>query len=103
VSTDSPELAKRMRHFRNHGITTDHRQRARAGVWAYEMVDLGYNYRMSDVHAALGRSQLKRLAEWTNRRQALARRYDEAFADVRGLRLLRTEADRTHAYHLYVV
>lgn len=103
VTTDAAEFAERMRHFRNHGIDTDHRQRARAGVWSYEMVELGYNYRMSDIHAALGRSQLRRLGEWTGRRRAIAGRYDEAFSAVSGLSPLRTETDRDHAYHLYVV
>ena len=49
ITTGDPELARRMRVFRNHGITTDHRQREKQGSWFYEMVDLGYNYRLTDV------------------------------------------------------
>jgi hypothetical protein len=54
ITTNDPELAARMRIFRNHGITSDHRQREQQGSWFYEMTDLGYNYRLTDVQCALG-------------------------------------------------
>ena len=78
ITTDDPVLARRMRVFRNHGITTDHRQREQPGAWFYEMVDLGYNYRQS----ALGMSQLHKLPGWVARRQEIARRYDAAFVEM---------------------
>src|ERR1043165_6451624 len=80
ITTDDTELAQRMRIFRNHGITTDHRQREQQGSWFYEMVALGYNYRLTDLQCALGLSQLRKLPDWLVRRRAIARRYDEAFA-----------------------
>ena len=67
ITTDDAELAARLRLFRNHGITTDHRQRETAGSWFYEMVDLGYNYRLTDFQCALGLSQLKKLPAWLTR------------------------------------
>jgi perosamine synthetase len=85
ITTDDPELARRMRVFRNHGITSDHRQREQQGSWFYEMVDLGYNYRLSDIQCALGTSQLRKLAAWVVRRQEIARRYDAAFAELPAL------------------
>ncbi len=103
ITTDDPELARRMRSFRNHGITTDHRQREERGSWAYEMVDLGYNYRLSDVQCALGRSQLKKLAGWVARRQDIARRYTAAFAPGDLLTPLRVRPGVAHAWHLYVI
>lgn len=103
VTTDDPGLAARMRIFRNHGITTDHRQREITGSWLYEMVELGYNYRLTDIQCALGRSQLARLAGWVERRRALARRYDAAFAGMPGLRPLAVDPRAGHAYHLYVI
>jgi perosamine synthetase len=103
VTTDDPHLAQRMRTFRNHGITTDHRQREAHGSWFYEMVDLGYNYRLSDMQCALGKSQLQKLPSWIERRQEIARRYDEAFADDPMVTPLTVRADVSHAYHLYVV
>jgi perosamine synthetase len=101
--TDDPERARRARVFRNHGITTDHRQRERAGTWTYDMVTLGYNYRLSDLQCALGRSQLSKLPGWLARRRALARLYDERLREVPGVRPLVTRAGVEHAYHLYVV
>ncbi len=61
VTTDDADLARRVRLFRNHGITSDFRERAAQGAFAYEMVDLGYNYRLSDIQCALGISQLEKL------------------------------------------
>jgi perosamine synthetase len=103
ITTDDPELARRMRVFRNHGITSDHRQREQQGSWFYEMVDLGYNYRLSDIQCALGTSQLRKLAAWVVRRQEIARRYDAAFAELPALKPLVVRNDVSHAYHLYVI
>ena len=103
VTTDDPDLAKRMRLFRNHGITTDHRQREASGSWFYEMVDLGYNYRLTDFQCALGASQLGKLPVWVLRRREIAARYDAAFADAPGIRPLAVRPDAYHAYHLYVI
>ena len=103
ISTDRPELATRMREFRNHGITTDSRQREKQGSWYYEMVSLGFNYRLTDFQCALGIAQLRRLADWVRERQDLARRYDAAFSPETGIHPLRTAPGVAHARHLYVV
>jgi perosamine synthetase len=103
ITTDSPELAKRMRLFRSHGINTDHRQREEQGSWFYEMVDLGYNYRLTDIQCALGISQLKHLPDWISRRQEIAKRYTFAFKNIPGVNPLTVRKDVFHAYHLYVV
>jgi perosamine synthetase len=103
VTTDDAELAARLRRFRNHGIATDLRQRERLGTWRYDMVDLGYNYRLSDFQCALGCSQLQKLPAWVERRRAIARRYDAAFAARPTVEPLRVRPDVGHAYHLYVV
>lgn len=103
VVTDDQELADRMRRFRNHGISTDHRQREEQGTWYYEMTELGYNYRLSDFQCALGISQLRKLPEFLARRRAIARQYDHAFVDLAAIRPLATRAGIEHAYHLYVV
>ncbi len=103
ITTDDAGLAARMRLFRNHGITTDHRQREEQGSWFYEMVDLGFNYRLTDIQCALGISQLKRLPAWVYRRQEIARQYDAAFAAMPGVRPLTVRPGVSHAYHLYVI
>ncbi|OGQ88472.1 MAG: UDP-4-amino-4,6-dideoxy-N-acetyl-beta-L-altrosamine transaminase [Deltaproteobacteria bacterium RIFOXYD12_FULL_56_24] len=103
VVTDNPELAARMRRFRNHGIDTDHRQREASGTWAYQMVGLGYNYRLTDLQAALGTNQLAKLPGWLEKRRVLAAIYDAALAKVAAVRSIVVRPNNEHAYHLYVV
>lgn len=101
--TADQQLADRMRLFRGHGITTTASQREKAGAWFYEMSELGYNYRITDFQCALGSSQLKKLDGWIDKRNQLARAYDEAFAAGGDVRPLTRRNDVRHAYHLYVV
>ncbi|XIA64093.1 DegT/DnrJ/EryC1/StrS family aminotransferase [Bradyrhizobium sp. TZ2] len=103
VLTDDSEMAAHMRRFRNHGIDSDHRSRELTGTFTYDMVELGYNYRLPDTQCALGLAQLKHLPLWLNRRRAIAARYDEMFADIPFVRPLAKRPDRTNAYHLYVI
>ena len=103
VLTDNEEYARQMTMFRNHGITTDHRQRTERGSWFYEMVALGYNYRITDFQCALGTSQLNKLPGWIKRRQQIAGCYDKAFRDTPQVQPLAVSTDVSHAYHLYVV
>lgn len=103
VVTESLEMANRMRSFRNHGILSDFRQRALQGSWYYEMVDLGYNYRLTDIQCSLGLSQLGKLDKWLSRRRAIAAIYDSYFKDSAFVKPLGVRSDVSHAYHLYVV
>ncbi|HWU55895.1 MAG TPA: UDP-4-amino-4,6-dideoxy-N-acetyl-beta-L-altrosamine transaminase [Rhizomicrobium sp.] len=103
ATTDAPRIAAHMRRFRNHGIDSDHRTRELNGVHSYDIVELGYNYRLSDIQCALGLAQLGRLPEWITARQRIAADYDRRFAAIAGITPLQVHADRTHAYHLYVV
>jgi len=103
VVTDDPELALRIRNFRNHGITSDHHEREAVGSWWYEMRELGFNYRLTDFQCALAQSQLGKLTDWTARRRAIAARYTEAFAGVPELELPTVPGWAEPAWHLYVV
>lgn len=103
VTTNDARLAERLRMFRNHGITSDARQRQKAGTWFYEVVALGYNYRLPDVACALGLSQLRRLDGNLQRRGEIAKRYTEAF---RGMGVVLAPSVRSEvepAWHLYPV
>lgn len=102
VVTNNDLLAKRIRRFRNHGIDKDVRQREEAGTWYYEQVELGYNYRLSDIHCALGRSQLSKLPQWIKARQRVAAQYRDYFTKQTDVRTLVSHADREHTYHLMV-
>jgi perosamine synthetase len=103
VTTSDPDLDRRLRVFRNHGIDSDHHQRAESGTWEYDMSELGFNYRLSDVHSALGLSQLGKLDASLDRRRQLAAQYEAAFAGLHTVSPLAQRPGRTHAYHLFVV
>ena len=103
VTTQDPILAQHIRLFRNHGITTDHREREQRKEWQYEMVELGFNYRITDMQCALALSQLRRLPDFLKRRSAIAQRYQKAFSTISGISPLQVPEGVDHAYHLYVV
>jgi perosamine synthetase len=100
VTTDDPALRDRLKMFRTHGITSDANERE---GWLYEMVALGFNYRLSDIQCALGLSQLRKLGGWLKRRRAIATDYPERFASVAEVEPLTMLPDRESAWHLYVV
>jgi dTDP-4-amino-4,6-dideoxygalactose transaminase len=99
VTTNDDELAERLRAFRHHGI----RPAPEHGPWATRIDTPGFNYRLSDVQAALGTSQLAKLDRFVARREALARRYDEALADLDLVLPARAPEGWVHARHLYPV
>lgn len=128
VTTNSEHFAKRMYFFRNHGITREsryfkNRKSANSPSWYYEMVELGHNYRITDIQCGLGFSQLIKLSNFIKRRQKIASMYDRYLADIHGITPLYTRYDvvpleqllnlsanqldnstsSLHAYHLYVV
>jgi perosamine synthetase len=103
ITTNDPELARRARIFRNHGITTDHRQRAEKGSWFYEMVELGLNYRLTDMQCALGLKQLEKAGFRLKRRRAIAARYRSSLSQVSGIEPLAVTDNVEHAYHLFVI
>ena len=103
VSTSDTALANRIRLFRNHGLSKDHRQRSEEGSWFYEIRDLGYNYRLSDLQCALAKSQLRKLPSWLERRRSIAKLYDSALAGYGQVVPVQTRAGVSHACHLYVI
>lgn len=103
ITTDDQDLAMEMRAFRNHGIGSNHRQRQKQATHRYTMETLGYNYRLTDVQSALGLSQLKKLADFTRRRNEVAAVYDDLLQGCEFLKPLATVPGIKHARHLYVV
>jgi UDP-4-amino-4,6-dideoxy-N-acetyl-beta-L-altrosamine transaminase len=104
ATTNSPELAERMSRLRSHGITRDpaRMQGDPDGPWYYQQIELGHNYRMSDIQAALGVSQLQRLDDYIARRHGLAARYDEQLADMQVKPPYQDPKNRS-ALHLYPI
>ncbi len=102
--TNDPALAERMERLRSHGITRDPAamQGDSDGPWYYQQIELGYNYRLTDLQAALGHSQLQRLDDYVTRRHAIAARYDAALAAL-PLTTPHQHPDSRSALHLYPV
>lgn len=104
ILTNRKDLYQRLILLRSHGITRDPELMPAEprGPWDYQQLALGFNYRMTDIHAALGASQLKRIDEFVSRRHYLARRYDEMLKEL-PLQLPWQSPDAYSAYHLYVI
>ena len=106
--TNNPQLAEKMRRLRSHGITGDPALMTcpKEGLWYYQQIELGFNYRMSDLHAALGISQLKRLDEFIVNRRNIAKQYDQSLSEL-PLQLpskSKTNSEESSsAYHLYII
>jgi len=103
--TNNDQLVKRLRLLRSHGITSDVTEmhpKAKDELWNYQQIDLGFNYRMTDIHAALGLSQMKRLEEFVTKRHIIAKKYDQmlsCFAIITPWQ----HPDSYSSYHLYVI
>jgi len=104
ITTEDDALAAKIAVASLHGMDRDAWKRYdSSGSWFYEIHDTGFKYNLSDVHSAIGLAQLRRVDELTGRRQAIARAYNEAFADDPALEIPVTEAGVEHAWHLYVM
>ena len=104
ATTNNPELAQRMAILRSHGITREPAQMTQApdGPWYYQQIDLGFNYRMTELQAALGLSQMERLDAYVARRHERARRYDSLLHKL-PITVPAQSTDAHSALHLYVV
>jgi len=103
VTTNDPKFAETLRKFRNHGISSSARDRQREGQWHYEMVLLGFNYRLPDVACALGLQQLASLNANVARRRAIAARYSAALREMIAVIVPTVAEDVLPAWHLYPI
>ena len=102
--TNNAELDQKMKLLRSHGITRDYDQMESPtdDAWYYEQIDLGFNYRMTDIHAALGLAQMERLESYIQKRHEIAAIYDQAFAETEVTTPFRNP-ENVSALHLYVI
>ncbi|MCF7822808.1 MAG: UDP-4-amino-4,6-dideoxy-N-acetyl-beta-L-altrosamine transaminase [Candidatus Marinimicrobia bacterium] len=104
ITTNSEVLYERLLMLRSHGITKDtDKLSINPGPWYYEMQELGYNYRLTDMQAALGSSQLTRLHDFKHRRREIIKRYSKAFREVPWLTIPMEPEDVSSCFHLYVL
>jgi UDP-4-amino-4,6-dideoxy-N-acetyl-beta-L-altrosamine transaminase len=103
VTTDNTRFADTLRKFRNHGISTGARDRQREGQWHYEMVLLGFNYRLTDIACALGLQQLNRLSDNLSRRRDIVAHYTDEMRDLPGIIVPQVRHTVAPAWHLYPI
>jgi UDP-4-amino-4,6-dideoxy-N-acetyl-beta-L-altrosamine transaminase len=104
IATNRTDLYERLKGLRNHGIIRDRAKLGHPdGPWYYEIHELGFNYRLSDLQCALGVSQLRKLDGWVARRRELAALYDRRLAGINGVKLPAQREGTRSSYHLYVV
>lgn len=105
ITTNSEYFYKKLLLYRTHGITRDTAQMSKEseGPWYYEQLELGYNYRITDFQCALGMSQLKKIERYQESRDQIAKLYDEAFSEIKGLMIQESQANAKNVHHLYVL
>ncbi len=107
ITTNNENLYKKLLALRTHGISKENMQykvldKNKQGAWYYEMHDLGYNYRITDIQAALGNSQLKKADKGLERRHKIARKYTEAFKNL-PIKVQKQDKNFYNAYHLFII
>jgi perosamine synthetase len=103
ATTQDKEIANKMLILKEHGMTKAAFARENKASWYYDVVDLGYNYRMNEVQAALGIAQLKRMDDINEKRIEAAKYYTKRLSEIEGIVTPYEAEDRTHLYHLYVI
>ncbi|MFX0100549.1 MAG: aminotransferase class I/II-fold pyridoxal phosphate-dependent enzyme, partial [Candidatus Hodarchaeota archaeon] len=103
ITTNSKDIDDRLKMLRTHGITKvpKYLEKKDVGPWYYEMQGLGYNYRITDIQAALGISQLEKIDDFVKKRRNIAKKYDDAFENCHNFQVLKEKEDTYCSYHLY--
>ena len=101
IITNQKKINEKIKLFRSHGIIRNKKINKKHGIWYYEMQELGYNYRITDIQCALGLSQLRKIDKFVKRRKEIANIYDRFFSDYIIFSTPTTQRNSSHAYHLY--
>ena len=103
ISTSNKTIAKKINLLRSQGMSVSAKSRESAGNWKYDVVDIGYNYRIDEMRCALGLSQMERINVINKLRIKVAKKYNHALSKINGLIIPSTKHDRNHIYHLYSI
>jgi len=103
VTTNKSEIYKKVRILRSQGMDIFPEEREKKATWKYDVVDLGYNYRLDEIRSALGLSQFRRVNQINNLRIKIAKKYNQMLQKIKGITIPATKSDRNHIYHLYSI
>lgn len=103
ITTNSENLYQQLIELRSHGITRENFYEEADGPWYYEMQELGFNYRLTDMQCALGLNQLGKVDNFVKKRREIAKKYDSALKNIDEIEVQEDASDAKNAYHLYVI
>jgi len=103
VTTNLAKIGEKVKSLRSQGMSVQAKDRETKSQWKYDIIELGYNYRMDEMRAALGISQLKRIKRINEMRMKTAKKYDALIGKIKGLTTPEIKSDRNHIYHLYTI
>ena len=103
VTTNSSKLNKKIRLLRSQAMNIEAKDREKKSKWKYDVVDLGYNYRLDEIRASLGNSQLERIELINKKRLNVAKKYDSKLKKIKGISIPKIEKNRNHIFHLYTI
>ncbi len=103
VTTNTSQIYNKIKLLKSQGMNILPADREAAAQWRYDIVDLGYNYRLDEIRASLGLSQANRINEINETRIKIAAKYDERIKKIKGISIPKTKSDRNHIYHLYTI
>ena len=103
VTTNSKEIYKKIKILRSQGMNISPDEREKKAKWRYDIVDLGYNYRLDEIRSSLGVSQLRRVCEFNKKRIKIAKKYHKLISKIKGICIPKNKEERNHIYHLYTI
>ena len=103
ISTNNKKFSEKLRMLRSQGLSIQSKDREKKGKWNYDVVDLGYNYRLDEIRSSLGISQLNRIKKINNLRKRIAEKYDKLLKEIEGISIPKRKSNRDHIFHLYTI
>ena len=103
ITTNNQKIYTKSKLLRSHGMNKLPLEREASNLWKYDVMDMGYNYRLDEIRSALGISQFARIKQINQKRIRIAKNYDHEIEKINGISKPHTKKDRNHIYHLYTI